>query len=630
MFTTPGQRYPGFLLSVLGLCFLYLFFEIFYTYYATLSVDEFWFAHRIYEYKSGIPYRDFSPYKTVLGYYLLLPPMTLIHGFLTPLLATKNYIAVMNIAIMTSTAFWLKKFFSKNAILTTLCLLLFSEFVLSYSTNIRVDLLAYWFCLISVLLLLEKKFLWSGFILALGFLTSQKVLWYIVASDCALVIYWLCAERNWKNYKNIILFNLIIVITTAFYISFWSYFAGLKTVLQSIFYEAYVMYQLDWYAAARKLFWSVTLTHNPLPFMLWPATLLSLFVIPEHDHGHAKRIFAISFGSIILLCLIPYKQIFPYYMLTALPAFIILYSAFFSWLYALLHSRNITILAIGKTGIWGLICVYFIALSELYTLLPLPVIYFLVCLIPICLGILITCQTLSTTTRSICNNTILLTILFIGLIYPIAKLATELPKHNGQYQQSVLHVMNELLQKNDDYVAGIELIYNKVQPIPGMRHLDGPAIDYLYYPAPKLRSVMLASLYRSPDVTIDSVIAALEQSNVKLYVNNYRIDALPPYIKSYLETQYQQFWGSIYLYAPLVTAGDHNIPIKFAGRYRVVSTKKIRIDDITIAPDAVIFLNRAEYSSHAESSYRLQFIPTMNAKLLNPEFQKDDWIRMLG
>lgn len=93
-------------------CLIYISFEFFYHRYTMLAVDEFWFAHRIYQYKDGVPYRDFAPYKTIIGYYLLLPAM-LLPGktILQTLLAIKDELALINAIVLFISALWLTRFF---------------------------------------------------------------------------------------------------------------------------------------------------------------------------------------------------------------------------------------------------------------------------------------------------------------------------------------------------------------------------------------------------------------------------------------------------------------------------------------------------------------------------------------
>lgn len=198
---------------------------------------------------------------------------------------------------------------------------------------------------------------------------------------------------------------------------------------------------------------------------------------------------------------------------------------------------------------------------------------------------------------------------------------------DGAYQKANIEVANTLLQDGSDYVAGIDLIYNKTQPIAGMRHLMGPAIDFLYSPSEKLKTVMLASLYEDPTVTADSVIAALKKSTVKFYVNNYRMMALPVKIKHFLAAEYEHYWGSIYLYAPQIARGKQTLMLKFSGKYRIESAtpNDIMLNEKQYAVDSTPFLNKGAYTSTASRSYRLKLIPDFSIQQLNPNFQDDTW-----
>jgi hypothetical protein len=624
MQTIYQNRY-FFFYTLFIICLSYFGFELFYNNYAVLCVDDFWFAHRIYQFKSGIPYRDFAPYKTVLGYYLLLPSMELSGKLLQPLYYTKDTIALINTSLFLLAGLWLRRFFSTTAILTCLTLVIGAEFNLSYSTDIRVDLLGYWLGLISVLFLLEKKPLWAGFFIGLGFLCSQKIIWYIFASNVALSIYWLLIDRNWKMIKNIFSFNLTIIATITVYVFFWAWFSDLHTVLKSVFYEAYIMYKLDSYNATRKLFWAITLINNPFLFLAWPITLISLFITPTNDLIYKKRAFIIAYASVILLCLIPYKQVFPYYMVVTIPAFILLYTAFFSWLYKIFESKQeIKILWIGKSGVWALIFLYIICLISLSLLIAFPAIYLLISLIPLFLGLYITnrSKTLSTL--------ILLIIFFTGIIYPLTWFTTYLTVRDNHYQTYMLKLTHNLLQDGGDYIAGIELIYNRTQPITGMRHLGVVALAYLAQPSEKLREGMLDSLYMAPAVTAQQVVKSISQSSVKLYVNNYRMMSLPPLIKNYLASQYEHFWGSIYLYAPLVEAGHHSEQIKFNGEYKIESNELIYIDHVKMSPNSIVTLTSGKHDSMSSRSYRLKFIPHSIPESLNQQYQTDLWEKMLN
>jgi hypothetical protein len=615
-------------LAIILLCFAYFVFQLINNQYATWAVDDFWFAHHIYKFKDGIPYYDFSPYKTVLGYYFLLPTMTLGHDAITPLQYTKNFIALLNAGLFALTGVWLSKYFSKSAILITLALLMFTTFVLNYSTNIRVDLLAYWLCLFSALFLLDNKFIWAGVLLGVAFATSQKIVWYLAASDIALGIYWVLIARNKKIFWGAVAFNLVFLLSVAIYLGIWSWLAGFHNVMSNVFYEAYIMFQLDTYDSTRRFFWQQILISNPFVFLLCAGFIITLFVSPRNDKLLDKRIFIATYAAVILFCLIPYKQVFPYYMLTTLPAFILLYTAFFSWLFELLQDSTPPKLhLIDSSGVWGLIAIYLFYFIYMNICFVIPPICLLIGVIPILIGLKITStsrSTLSVATPAL----ITIIIFFLGLLYPLTLSIQTIWRFPGNYQRSMTQLTETLLQSGGDYLAGIELIYNKNQPIPGLRHLDAPGLVYLYHPSPKLAPTMLASLDHTPDITIEKAIYALDASSVKFYLNNYRINALPDEIKNYLSTHYAHFWGSIYLYAPTVKPGKRTVDIKFSGDYLMTAKINIQLDAVTVKPHTIIKLEQGRHISNAATTYRLKLQEKNLSAQLNPTFEKDNSVVM--
>lgn len=617
-----------FTLILLSLCLFYLGFEFFFNAYAMVTVDEFWFAHNIYHYKDSLPYRDFSPYKTVLGYYLLLPPMLSARGIIQTLIFTKNSLACVNALILFASAWWLSRFFSRYAVILSLAVLIFAEIVLSYSTNIRVDLLSYWLCFFSLLLLLEKRFLLAGVMLGLGFITSQKAIWYLFASNIALAAVWLVCERKLKFILNIARYNCMSLGVIVLYIACWAVIADGHTVINNIFYDASALYHLDWYDNARQPFWAAIIFYNPLLFLLWPLTLISLFVTFDGDVRYAQRLFIVVYAHVVLLCLIAYKQVFPYYMQATIPIFFALYAAFFAWLFALFQTQQpLHILLLGRMGMWGFMFCYTVLLVFLQNVFQLPYAYLFLCLPPFLLGLYLNHKdALSVSDQSIIARLLVITLIFTGSFYPINAFLVKLININGAYQKANLETMTSLLQDGSDYVAGIELIYNKTQPIAGMRHLMGPAIDYLRAPTEKLKQVMLASLYEDPNVTADSVITALKKSNVKFYVNNYRMMALPKNIKNFLAAEYMHYWGSIYLYAPQITRGKQLIRLKFSGRYRLISStaNDIRLNGKHYAVGSTPYLTKGDYTSLAKKNYRMKLMPEQ-ARYLNLNFKDDDW-----
>lgn len=609
------------------ICSSYVCIQFFLNAHVMFSVDDFWFAHRSYDYKEKLPYRDFLPYKTTLGYYFLLIPMLAVKGAVGTLIYTKNVIMLVNIIACAITAAWLQRYFSRIAILLSFILILFSDTVLSTSNDIRADLLGYWFSLFCLLSLLEKRYVLAGLFLGIGFFITQKVIWYWFASNVALFSYCLYIDR--RNFKAILLFNLSIILMIIAYLAFWSYISNWHTVINSVFGEAAIMYKLDTYAQFRKIYWAFITTYNPLLF-LWPLTVVSLFISFTHDTTYNKRFFITVFSLTILLLLIPYKQLFPYYLQISIPILLVLFSAFFTWLMQLFTASNLH-LKIHLKWVGIILLSYSIIIFTTIISFSLPLVYAFLLALPLLLFLYVFFQARNYHVNTNYFSNLSFAIIFlIGTICPGILLFKKTYLYtDGAYQKANIAAVNQLLKESGDYVAGVELIYNRNQPINGLKHLMIPAIDYLSAPSDKLRPVMLTSLDEDPTATANIIIHTLENSLVKFYVNNYRIQQLPSNIKNYLHLHYAHWAGSIYLYAPHVAAGKQHIKIKFSGNYLIDSPFKgnISLNGRKRKIGSTITLMKGTYLSKASMYYRLKLI--YNTNLLPDKFKADQWNKMI-
>jgi hypothetical protein len=607
------------------LCLAYLAIQLGFISYEKLTVDDLWLSYHTYQFKSLVPYRDFSPYKTAFGYYLLLIPLGFFHGVLMPLLCTKAFVAFINTLFLSLTSMWMKRFFSEKSIITSLFLLIFAQLFLNYSTEIRVDIFAYWLCLISILLIFENKFILAGVASGLSFTISQKALWYVIATNCALGGYWIYHAYSLKLFRQIVHYNFTTISMIILYIGFWSYFAGIHAVMNNVFYEAYLVFSIDSYDYGRLELWQFILLNNSFYFMLLPLAVLSLFIIPEQDQHRGFRIWITLLSTVILFSIISYKQPFPYNMAATFPAFFVLYASLFSWLYAVFQSRSLKIIFPGKMALLSFLYVYGLGLLYLIHYFILPLTNIIICLIPAAVAIRI----ITPECRQGLLHIIISITMMMGVVLPAYLFAKSLPELNGQYQKYILNLSDIILAEGGDYVAGVPLFYNKNLPIPGLKHIVTPSLDYLYHPSEKLRPLMTSpSLYLTP-TTSQEIIAALKNSTVKLYVNNERMEKIPTAIKDYLASEYQHYWGSIYLYAPTVASGAQLVNIKFSGRYTINSKSTITLNSTRMQPGNVVFLEAKQYSSKASAAYRLALTPAINQSLLKSEYKKDDWEKTL-
>jgi hypothetical protein len=628
MLRLPFQSTPkNHTLGIWLLCAIYLSIQIFYIHYSLLTTDDLWLAYHTFHYKNSIPYHDFAPYKTVLGYYILIIPMLIFKGLFQPLLYTKMWLALINIVFLAGAALSLKKIFPAKAVLVSLALIVFSQTFLNYSAEIRVDILSFWLCLISALFIFENKYLLAGISLGIGFAFCQKAIWYIIATDCALAMQWLCHVRTTKMLRDVTLFNVAAGLVIAGYIGFWSCLSSLSVVLHSIFYDAYIISTTTSYLNIRYDYWAFILTNNPLLFLLSPFILFSFFIVPQHDSHKMKRTFIATYAAIILFFMISCTSPFSYYMLATMPAFFLLYAALFSWLFDLFQQPGNQIRWVGKEGIIGFVVLYLFILLTLKTIFFLPSAYLLTGMIPILVAASVMTKL---ELRQTGLNLILITTLFVGMVFPLTRFISLLPDLDGHYQRYLFNLTHQLLAENEDYVAGEPLFYNKTQPIPGLEHIILPSLEYLYQPTERLlRIMMLSSLYLST-ATSDQIIESIKNADIKLYVNNNRFNFLPPKIKNYLATQYQHYWGSIYLYAPQISAGSQSVKIKFTGKYRVVSHTSVTFNGHKLLPYSVVYLTKNNYHSDARHAYRLQLIPDNMPRLLDTRYQEDSWQSVIG
>jgi hypothetical protein len=606
---TTVQNNMGYRLGIVLLCLCYIIFQLVYIPYSVLARDELWFAHHIYQYTQHIPYRDFAPYKTVLGYYLLSMPLYFFHGMLAPLYYIKDEIAIINACAIGGIALWSSQWFQPRAMFYTLLIIISSQLFLIYSADLRVDMLASWLCLISILLLLGRRTQLAGFFLALGFLVSQQVLWYVVATNGAFVIYGLAARESRKTVRAFLEFNLSLLATVLLYVGIWSCFSNMSTVLHSVFYEAYTQSKITFYGSAYHAYWGAILKDGPLLILLWPLTLLSLFDVKLREHPHSRRVFIVAYSLLAILVMMTYKQLFPYNIVFFVPAFFVLYAEFFTWLLALFNQPQAApALTLSSRQLFWFFSFYIFYIVGMVINFSVPLVYLAIIVIPVASWIYLENKKSWRVTLALM---IMMTVLLTGIFLPLVRTSVYAYTLNGQYQRDMILLTHELLHDQEEYVAGVPLLYNKDQTIAGLKNLIAPAVQYLYTPEPALLPVLLPALDMEPR-SVEQVLQDLQTKPVKLLVNNDRIANLPPRILNYLRSEFQHYWGGVYLYSPTVKPDQHAFQLKFSARYKVepVEMQPVVIDGEARLPHVIVTLASGQHRSSASVAYRLRLVPT--------------------
>jgi len=561
------MRQTAYFYSISSLILGYLLFEYFFIPYEALAADEFVFARHILDYTNSLPYRDFAPYKSVLGHYLLSIPLFFSHTLFNAIFYMKDEVALLNAACLALTCYWGAQLFNRTAVLLTILALLANHSFLMYSTDLRVDMLAAWICLFAALSVLQNRLSLGGILSGLAFLISQKTLWYIIAINGAMLICMLTIKPTFYTLRSCWRFNIAAAAIVLLYLACWSLITSPALVFSNFFYDAYIQAGIDFYLPIYLLCWKMTLRYGPMLFLLWPITWLSLFFLSDNAAANQKSVFTVYFASIALLLFITYKQPFPYNFVLTVPAFFLLYANFFSWLPNQVSKNK---------------C-YFLAGFFIIT----------------------------------------------AIAFPFYKALKGSLKFNGSYQRTMTMLTAELLENEGDYIGGIPLIFTKEQPIIGMKNLIGPQIEFISTQDEKMRPLLLPSLYLSPTTTA-KIIEDFERASVKVLITNYRINILPPALKTYLFEHYQHYYGSVYLYAPTIHASQLSFYLSFSGKYRIAAKTKtrVRIDGKYLRAGQIITLKQGDHVTDAKINYRLVLIPKVKMPL-NPEFQEDNWLKML-
>lgn len=620
MFPTSIREYSSkmTLLALPAICLSYLIFQLIYIPNAALSVDEFWFAHHIFQYTQQLPYRDFLPYKTVVGYYLLSIPLWFSHALLQPLYLIKDEIAWINTFCIAGASIWLMRFFQPRAVIFSVLLILANNLFLIYSVDLRVDMLTSWLGLFSLLLILSNRFLLSGLVLALSFMISQKALWFWLATNTAFGFYWLFLRREWQVVRRALLFNLAVIIPIALYVLFWALKTDWNTVLNSVFYEGYTQAKITWYSQIYYQCWKVILANGPLLVFLWPLTWIVFLFAPMQP----RRFFIAVYAAVMMFFIISYQQAFPYNMVFAVPVYFLIYPDFFSWLLTFIQKNSV--LAHQRKLFW-FVSLYTISMVSITILLGLPLAYFLIVLVPILLGIMGIAPTLKNTLQSV----FWMSLIFTGLLYPLLRFSFTAYAIRGDYQRANITMAHALLQEGGGYFAGTPLLYDQNQAIPGLKNLIGPAIEYLTNPSPKILPIMISSLYLEPR-SDQQVIHDLGNKAVKFYVNSYRIYALPESIHAYLDREFMHYWGSIYIYATQIQTQQKQFRLKFSGTYQVIGKPGtlFKIDQQKMAAGSQIILTAGTHLSQAKQNYRLKYLPEKNS-VLDWRYSADKWYKIV-
>lgn len=315
--TSPAHLDRWFTPLVAVLSLAYLGIQLLYVQRIPLSMDELQGAYTVQELERRVPYAQFAPYKTVLGYYLQLPLLRLSDDTWQRLLWVKRGMAILNTGALFLVARSLGRQFSRDAVLLSFVALLSMSTFLERSSELRVDGMTAMAGLLSFAWLLERRFVAAGIAAGVSFLVSQKGAYYCAAGFVALASYFWALDRHRPALGALTRFGLSAALVFGAYLALWSAAASPLAVAAATVGAAARTAIEDPYATLWK-YWRQTIERGPY---FYAAAMLGIglaFGAALRSGRYRDWVTWTFAGSVVALCLW-HRQPWPYFFVLLIP-----------------------------------------------------------------------------------------------------------------------------------------------------------------------------------------------------------------------------------------------------------------------------------------------------------------------
>jgi hypothetical protein len=308
-----------------ALSLLYFAIQLAYIARLPLVMDEFDGANEAYQLLHLTPYQDFRPYKTVVGYYLQLPPLLLTADPWTGLMLSKIWLASINTAAIFIVTVSLSTLFSPAAAIAGQVLLISMTTFLERSSEIRVDMLTAWLGLAGFVLLLQRRWLLAGIVAGLSFLVSQKGVYYALSANAAAGVFWLVDSRDRRTFRDLVVMNVATLGVIAAYVGLWGLVATPWAVFSATFLSHSTIVFSDYYELEGH--WARTLGKNPLFYWGAIAGIASLAVARWRGAVGATHLMVAVYGGVLFALCRWHKQPWPYFFVILIPTLMVVHVA---------------------------------------------------------------------------------------------------------------------------------------------------------------------------------------------------------------------------------------------------------------------------------------------------------------
>ena len=441
-----------FLLWLLLVWACYATIEVLYITRMPLVMDEFQGAYSVHQFASALPYRDFDPYKTVLGYYAQLPALEAPHDLWRGMLAVKFEMAAAVLLTFLAVTFSLRRRFDSGPLLLSSAMLVaMSEFA-ERSGDLRVDMLTALAGLVAFVALLNRRPGAAGAIAAISVLISQKGVLFVVASGAVLAIDLivdltgdLTGDLPLEKDRGAVLrrgtvFAASFAVVMLAYLAIWSIASSPQVVLHAVFGTAARVARIEVYSI-RTRFWVQTLTRNPL---YWLLAVLSIPILLRRWRDPLLRSIGV-YGAVILLLGVLYRQPWPYFFVILCPTVFVLHAALLQ-----------QIVSPGLRRIAAVGC------------------------------------------------------LLLAVAYPLTRLRTTLERDSAE-QRWTVEFAHAILAPTEHYFAGVDMLWDRDQEPAGWRWLDAGTAQQLQAKTPEQLQSIAMQIRRAP---IKLVIGSYRTANL--------------------------------------------------------------------------------------------------------------------
>lgn len=313
-------------LAVLGvLTLLFLGLESFYAVHRPLSLDEFNGAWSAAQLSDGVPYRDFQPYKPVLGYWLQLSLMRLAPDTWSGYLAVRLGMSALCVGVLFLGALWLRRLYRADAVCLAYALLIGMSSLVEWAIEVRVDMLTALFGFVSLLLLLNRRVALAGLAAGIGFLISQKGTMYAVAGAVSL-LGCLAIQRERRYGRDVLVYGTCIILPIGLYVLGWSLVASFPRVWETVFAQPTQLRALTTPAHGEvnfyQLYWLETLRRNPL-FYGCAVWALGSLLVRGRDQSPRETLL-LCYGGAAALVMVSLRQPWRYSFVLIVPTMFVL------------------------------------------------------------------------------------------------------------------------------------------------------------------------------------------------------------------------------------------------------------------------------------------------------------------